>query len=218
MRLQSLANETATAAESRPAVVFDLGGVLIDWDPRHLYRKLFTDEAAMEQFLAEVCTSAWNLQMDRGRPFAEAVLELSGRHPDHAPMIAAYHDRWLEMVTGPIRGSVAILEELAARDTRLLALSNWSTETFALVRDDPVYDFLDRFETIFVSGELRLVKPEPEIFRHLLEVTGLAAEACLFIDDNAANVAAAAELGIRTHHFTSPDGLRRDLAAQGLLG
>lgn len=199
-------------------VIFDLGGVLIDWDPRHLYRGLFAgDEAAMERFLTEVCTPAWNLELDRGRAFAEAVAELGGRHPGQRAMIDAYQARWLEMVAGPIPGTVRILEELDARGTPLFALTNWSGETFALVRSDPTFAFLGRFKTIFVSGELRLVKPEPEIFRHALDAIGGPAAACLFVDDVEANVAAAARLGLATHRFTDPDGLRADLARRGLL-
>jgi 2-haloacid dehalogenase len=207
-------------AARRPwQVIFDLGGVLIDWNPRHLYRGLFAgDEAGMERFLAEICTPAWNLELDAGRPFAEAVAELALRHPAERERIEAYHRRWLEMVKGPIPGSVAILEELVARGVPLWALTNWSAETFVLVRPDPAYAFLDRFRRIFVSGELRLVKPDPAIFRHVLDAIGAAPEDCLLIDDAEANVAAAAALGIRTHRFTGPDALRHELAGLGLLG
>jgi 2-haloacid dehalogenase len=199
-------------------VIFDLGGVLIDWNPRHLYRRLFDgDEAAMERFLDEVCTAAWNLSLDAGRPFAQAVAELVEHHPHEQARIEAYHRRWIEMVAGPILPTVAILEELDARGTPLWALTNWSTETFALVRPDPLYTFLDRFRAIFVSGELRLVKPDPAIFRHAIAAIGAPAERCLFIDDSAANVAAAAELGLLTHRFTAPAPLRQDLERLGLL-
>jgi 2-haloacid dehalogenase len=199
-------------------VIFDLGGVLIDWNPRHLYRRLFDgDEAAMERFLGEVCTAAWNLSLDAGRPFAEAVAELVERHPGERARIEAYHRRWIEMVAGPILPTVGILEELDASGTPLWALTNWSTETFALVRPDPRYAFLDRFRAIFVSGELRLVKPDPAIFRHTIEAIGVPTGRCLFIDDSATNVAAAAELGLHTHHFTAPDRLRRELERLGLL-
>lgn len=206
------------AADGPREVIFDLGGVLIDWDPRYLYRSLFPgDEAAMERFLAEICTPAWNLELDRGRAFAEAVAELATRHPDHRPAIEAYHTRWLEMVAGPIPGTVAILEELHARGTSLWALTNWSAETFALVRSDPAYAFLDHFQRIFVSGELRLVKPDPAIFAHVLDAIGAEPGSCLFIDDSPHNVAAARKLGIRVHHFVGPEPLRQDLARQGLL-
>lgn len=206
------------AAESRLNLIFDLGGVLIDWNPRHLYRRLFAgDEAAMERFLGEICTSEWNLSLDAGRPFAEAVAELVARHPEQRAMIEAYQHSWLEMIAGPIRHTVTILEELDAQGVPLYALSNWSHETFALVRSEPTYAFLDHFRAIFISGELRLIKPDPAIFRHALDIIGAAAEDCVFIDDSAKNVAAAAQLGIRTHHFTHPAALREDLGRLGLL-
>lgn len=198
-------------------VVFDLGGVLIDWEPRRLYRKLFADEAAMERFLAEICTSAWNAELDRGRSFAEAIAELIARHPEQAPAIRAWRERWIEMVGGPIPGTVGLLERLAASGVPLVALSNWSAETFPLVRDDPRYAFLGRFQTILLSGELGTIKPEPEIFEHLLTATGRPAERCLLIDDNAANVETARRMGFATHRFRSPELLAADLAGRGLL-
>lgn len=198
-------------------VIFDLGGVLIDWNPRYLYRKLFHDETAMEQFLADICSPEWNLTLDAGRPFAEAVAELGSQHPHERERIEAYHLRWLEMVAGPIEPTVRILEELDKRGVPLWALTNWSTETFALVRSDRTYSFLDRFREIFVSGDLRMIKPDPAIFRHTVEAIGVSAANCLFIDDSAKNVAAAAAGGLLTHHFTAPDRLRIDLQRLGLL-
>lgn len=207
-----------TVTGSGMAVVFDLGGVLIDWDPRHLYRKLFAGgEARMEAFLADICSPAWNLGLDAGRPFADGVAELVARHPHERELIEAYHRRWIEMVAGPLHDTVAILDELAERGVPLYALSNWSAETFPLVRLDPAYAFLDRFERIVVSGELGLVKPDPAIYRHLLETIDRPAERCLFIDDNPENVAAATRLGLRAHRFTGPAPLRRELATFGLL-
>ena len=206
------------AAERPGQVIFDLGGVLIDWNPRYLYRRLFDgDDAAMERFLAEVCSPDWNLSLDAGRPFAEAVAELSAAHPAERQRIEAYHRHWLEMVAGPIPSTVAVLEELAAADVPLWALTNWSAETFALVRDDPAYAFLDHFRTIFVSGELRLIKPDPAIYRHVLGAIDAPAGSCLFIDDAPKNVAGAAALGIRTHRFTDAASLRAELAGLGLL-
>jgi len=199
-------------------VVFDLGGVLIDWEPRRLYRKLFAgDEAAMEWFLAEVCPPAWNLEQDRGRPFAEAIEEAAARHPDWRRLIEAYHQRWIEMIGGPIRPSVDLLEALHAAGRPMVALTNWSAETFPLVRDDPTYGFLGRFDEIFVSGELGMVKPEEAIFRHLLEATGRPAEACYFIDDSPNNVDTARSLGLHAHRFTDAPGLERWLIEHGLL-
>lgn len=205
------------AADHPLTVIFDLGGVLIDWNPRYLYRQLFEDEAAMEQFLAEVCTSEWNLGLDAGRPFAEAVAELSLQHPGHRTMIEAYHHRWIEMVAGPILPTVAILEELAAREVPLYALTNWSAETFRLVRGTEPYAFLELFKTIFVSGELRMVKPHAAFFRHALAEIGEPAERCLFIDDVAKNIDGAAAVGMQVHRFQDAAHLRSDLAGRGLL-
>ena len=134
-------------------VIFDLGGVLIDWDPRYLYRTLFVDdEPGMERFLAEVANAAWNGEMDGGKPFAEGVAELIARHPHERERIEAYHARWLEMIGGPIHGTVAILEDLAARGVPLYAITNWSAETFALTRREPAYAFLDLFREILRLG------------------------------------------------------------------
>ena len=198
------------------AVVFDLGGVLIDWNPRHLYRKLFDgDAAAMEHFLATVCTPAWNEEQDSGRPFAEAVALLVARHPEQGELIAAYDRRWDEMLAGPIEGTVAILSELKARGTPLAALTNWSAEKFPVARRR--FDFLAWFDAIVVSGEIGMRKPDPRIFRHLLERLRLPAGGALFIDDSAANVAAARALGMPALQFSAPAALRADLEALGLL-
>jgi 2-haloacid dehalogenase len=202
---------------SRPvrAVVFDLGGVLIDWDPRYLYRKLFDDEAAMERFLATVCTTEWNAQHDRGRPFAEGVAELVARHPEHAAAIVAWQERFLEMLAGDIAGTVQLLAELRDGGRRLYALSNWSAETFRLARGR--FPFLEWFDGMVISGEERLAKPDREIFELLLERFALDPAATLFVDDVHANVAAAASLGLDTVLFRDPAQLRRELAARGLV-
>ena len=206
-------------ASIRPKqVIFDLGGVLIDWNPRYLYRQLFDgDDAAMEQFLAEICSPDWNLSLDAGRPFAEAVAELSAAHPEQRSRIEAYHRRWIEMIAGPIAPTVAILEELVEAGVPLWALTNWSSETFALVRPDPTFAFLDHFRTIFVSGELRLIKPDPAIYRHVLDSIGAAPGDCLFIDDSAKNVDAARAVGMAAHRFTDATALRAELTDLGLL-
>jgi len=197
------------------AVIFDVGGVLIDWNPRHLYRKLFGgDDAAMERFLADVCTMDWNLRQDAGRPFAEAVADLAALHPEHAALIEAYDSRWEEMVPGPVPGSEAIVRALKARGVPLYALTNFSREKFALTRAR--FAVLALFDGIVVSAEIGLVKPDPAIYHHLLDCFGLAAGDCVFIDDNAQNVAAAAALGMTAIRFTSAEALARDLAGLGL--
>jgi 2-haloacid dehalogenase len=199
-------------------VIFDLGGVLIDWNPRYLYRKLFVDdEPRMERFLTEVTTAAWNHSLDAGKPFAEGVAELIAKHPVERERIEAYHSRWIETISGPILGTVEILEDLAERKVPLYAITNWAAETFDIVRRDPAYAFLDLFREIYVSGSLRMAKPEPAIFRHALGRIGGKASDCLFIDDVEKNIRAAAALGITVQHFTSPEGLAADLQQRGLL-
>jgi 2-haloacid dehalogenase len=208
----------ATMAQSGgrgPAIVFDLGGVLIDWNPRHLYRKLIEDEARMEWFLAEVCHNAWNEEQDRGRSFAAAIEEAAARHPEHRLLIAAYFERWDEMMAGPIEGSVAILEELKDAGYELHALTNWSAETFPFARDR--FAFLDWFESILVSADVGLIKPDPHIFELLLARIGRVPSACVYIDDNPRNVAAAAALGLDAIVFADVDRLRHDLTRRDLL-
>jgi 2-haloacid dehalogenase len=197
------------------AVVFDLGGVLIDWDPRYLYRKLLADEEAVEEFLATVCTPEWNAELDRGRPFAEGVAELVERHPAHAAAIAAYHERWPEMLGGEVPGAVAVLADLRAAGVPLYALTNWSAETFTVTRGR--FEFLDWFGGVVVSGEERVIKPDQRIFRVLIDRFGLDPETTLFVDDSEANVAAARALGFDAVRFTGPERLRRDLEARRLL-
>jgi len=197
-------------------VVFDLGGVLIDWNPRYLYRKLFGgDEAAMEAFLENVCTPDWNLQQDAGRSLADAYALLVKSHPQHRAHIEAWGPRFDEMMSGSIAGTVEILAELRARGTPLYALSNWSAETFpfALTR----FDFLQWFDGIVISGTLKLIKPDPRIYRHLLETHALEAEETVFIDDAPHNVAGASAVGLHALQFTEPAALRRSLVELGLL-
>jgi 2-haloacid dehalogenase len=205
-----------TAARLAPStVVFDLGGVLVDWNPRHLYRTLFDDEGAMEDFLANVCTSVWNEHQDAGRTIAEAEAELLARYPQHETLIRAFYGQFDRMLAGPIAGTVAVLDELHARGTPLYALSNWSAETFAHARRR--FAFLERFRGIVVSGEIRLIKPDARIFRHLLDTHGLTAGDCVFIDDSAKNVAGARDAGLHAIHFRDPESLRAELRNYGLL-
>ena len=200
----------------RGVVVFDLGGVLLQWDPHFLYRKLFAgDEAAVEAFLANVCTEAWNERQDAGRPFAEAVAELLPAHRDKQALIEAFGQRFGEMIPGAIEGSVDILHELKRAGVPLYALTNWSAETFPSQRDR--FEFLGAFDGIVVSGDEGVIKPDPRIFRVLLERYRIAPRTAVFIDDNPGNAAAATALGMHGIHFTSPERLRRELAALGLL-
>jgi 2-haloacid dehalogenase len=198
------------------AAVFDLGGVLIDWDPRHLYRRLFDgDDAAMEAFLADVCNASWNALQDAGRPWDEATAELVARHPEQRLLIEAYRARWPEMLAGPIGATVGILGELRRAGVPLFALSNWSAETFPVARER--YEFLSWFDAVVISGEVGICKPDPRIYRHLLAANGLDAASTLFVDDHAANVEAAAALGFVALPFRGAPKLRADLEALGLL-
>jgi 2-haloacid dehalogenase len=197
------------------AVVFDLGGVLIDWDPRYLYRSLFGgDEAAMERFLATVCTPEWNRGQDAGRPWSEAIASLVAEHPEHADLIRAFWDRWPETLGDAIDPTVDVLAELRAAGIPLYALSNWSAETFPIAR--PRYPFLDWFDGIVISGEVGAAKPDPRIYQALVERHGLDPASLAFVDDVPANVAAAEDLGMRGLTFTSAAALRQDLEALGL--
>lgn len=196
-------------------VVFDVGNVLISWDPRHLYRRIFDgDEERVERFLAEICTPEWNLEQDRGRSFAEAVAERVAAFPQWRAEIEAYDRRWHEMVPGAIEGTVRILAALRAAGVPTYAITNFSAEKFALARAR--FPFLDGFLGTIVSAHEKLVKPDEAIYRLLVERYGLSAEECLFIDDSPANVAAARAVGMAAHHFIDPARLAQALRAEGL--
>jgi 2-haloacid dehalogenase len=196
------------------AVVFDLGGVLIDWNPRHLYRKIFgSDEAAMERFLSEICTPAWNARFDAGRPFAEGVTELVREHPGQAKLIEAYRSRWQEMLGGAFPESVEVTRELRRANVPVYALSNWARETYAVTRSR--FPFLDEFDGILISGDVGVGKPDPAIFREFLHRFGLVAESTVFIDDSPANVAVARSMGFDAIEFESAGQVRRDLVSRG---
>jgi 2-haloacid dehalogenase len=196
-------------------IVFDIGNVLLHWDPRALYRKIFASEAEVDWFLTHVCPPSWNLEQDRGRSFEDAVAEAAARHPDHAEAIAAYHLRWPETLTHVIDGTVEILEDLKARDAPLYAITNWNGDKFRETKAR--HGFLHHFRDTVVSGDERLVKPDPAIYRLLLDRNGLEASSCLFIDDSPKNVAGAEAVGMKAHHFTSPEALRSYLNGAGLL-
>ncbi len=196
-------------------VVFDLGGVLIDWNPRHLYRKLIASEAEMEWFLQDVCTGEWNEQMDAGYPFAQGIADKVAEFPQHADWIRAFFDRWEEMIGGALEETVVILEELKHRKTPLYVLSNWSAETFSVAHQR--FEFLQWFDGLLVSGEEGLKKPDPAIFQRLLEKFQLPAERCVFIDDREDNTAVAQAAGMTGIRFQNADQLRQDLVQLGLL-
>lgn len=196
-------------------VIFDLGNVLIGWDPRRLYRQLIDDEAQMEWFLRDVCNSEWNEQQDAGRPWAEATALLRTRFPEYAELIDAYHLRWEETLVGALDDSVALLAELRTRGVRLLALTNWSQETFPIARQR--FPFLQWFEGIVVSGEEKLIKPDARIYQRLLERYAVDPAKALYIDDSARNVAAAEAQGMYGWWFRDAEGLRQRLVELQLL-
>lgn len=195
-------------------VIFDFGGVVVQWDPRRVYRPLLEKEEDITRFFDEVGFAAWNLEQDRGRPWADAVSELSSRFPHHEQLIRAYDERWEDSITGTIEGTVRIIERLHASGYMLVGLTNWSADKFALTRRR--YDVFSLFDEIVVSGEVGLVKPDTRIFERMLRKIGRRPEECLFIDDSAANIEAAASMGFATIRFESPAQLREELDKRGI--
>jgi 2-haloacid dehalogenase len=196
-------------------IIFDLGGVLIDHNPRYLYRKIFDHEHEVSHFLDNICTHDWNEQQDAGRTIEEATAERTALFPEHSPLIEAYYERWTEMLNGAIDGTVVILDELKQKNTPLYSLTNFSAETFVTTRT--IYDFLEWFEGILVSGEEKLIKPDPKIYELILSRYSIDPTEAIFIDDRKDNIAAAEEFGIQGFHFETPEKLRQDLAGAGCL-
>lgn len=197
------------------AIIFDFGGVLIEWDPRNLYRHYFNQPEKIEQFLSDVNFSQWNIEQDRGRPFAEGIAVLSAQYPHYATYIHAFGERWDETLVGTIDGTVKILRELKQAGYPLYALSNWSAETFPIARRK--FDFFDAFDEIVLSGAVGMVKPERGIFELLLQKIGRPAHECLFIDDALANIQQADRMGFKTVLFKSSQQLRAELQELKLL-
>jgi 2-haloacid dehalogenase len=197
-------------------IVFDLGGVLIDWNPRYLYRKIFKTEEEITWFMENICTAEWNDLQDAGRPFHEATAELLAMHPRHEVGIRAWYDRWQETIGGAIPGTVAVLDEIRKQKKyRLYALTNWSAETFPWALDN--FEFLHWFEGIVVSGREKTRKPFPDIYNILIERHAIVPERALFIDDNVKNIQGANAVGLQTIRFESPEQLRADLRIKGVL-
>ena len=199
------------------SVVFDLGNVLIAWDPRNLYRKLFNGrDDEMEWFLGNVCNNEWNLEQDRGRSFSEAIdLLVKSYSEELHPLIRAYDERWHEMLAGEISGTVSILNTLVERKTPVYAITNWNQDKFreALQR----FDFLHSFDGIVVSGDEGLLKPDREIFELFSRRYRVKLETAVFIDDSIKNVEGARTAGMYAVHFTSPEALARDLREMGFV-
>ena len=196
------------------AVVFDIGGVLVDWNPRHLYRQLFDDESEMEWFLSEICSLEWHVAHDLGHDIEKSCAELATLHPDHADLIRAWAERSEDMVSGPIPGTVEILRRLKNAGVPVYALSNMERETFPLRVER--FDFLSWFDGYVISGLEGVVKPDPRIFHLLIERFGLEPSRTLFIDDSPVNVDAAIVAGLRAVQFVSPSELLDQLMRSGL--
>ncbi len=197
-----------------PTVVFDVGNVLLDWNPRHLYRKIIDDDARMEWFLEHVCSPSWNVQQDGGRTFAEAVAERISLFPDWEHEVRAFDTRWLETVSGPIAKSVEVLRGLVTRKAPVYAITNFSSEKWRTAQAH--FDFLRLFEGAVVSGEERLLKPDPAIYHLLLSRYGLEAGSCIFVDDSAANIAGALSVGMKAIHFGPQTDLVGELVRHGV--
>lgn len=197
------------------AIIFDFGGVLLDWDPHALYRRFIDQSQKIDQFLAEVDFATWNAEQDRGRPFAEGVATLSSQFPHHSHLIRAYYDHWEDSIVGPIPGSATILRKLKQAGYPLYGLSNWSAETFPKVRKK--YTFFDLLDDIVLSGDAKMLKPDPAIFNLLLNKIGYPAPNCLLIDDSQANIVTAESLGFNAIHFKSPAQLESELQRLHLL-
>lgn len=191
-------------------IIFDLGGVLIDWNPEYVFREVIPDDDRRNYFFQHICTHDWNIEQDAGRPLAVATEMLVREFPDWETEIRTYYDRWEDMLGGPIHDTVDILRSLRdQKKHRLLALTNWSGETFPVALG--LYDFLHWFEGIVVSGDEGTRKPFPDIYQLLLDRYGVTPQHAVFIDDNLHNVRAAEDHGIHGIHFQSPEHLLETL-------
>jgi len=191
------------------ALVFDFGGVLVDWNPHHLYDSYFGSKEKATWFLENICTNEWNSQMDGGKPFCQGVAELSAQYPEYAKDIEAYFNRWIEMMGTEIEGMYGLLQEYKAKGYTLLGLTNWSSETFCQVKD--VYPIFKLLDGMVVSAEEHCIKPSPRIYQILLERFGLNASDCVFIDDRQPNIDGADAVGMTGILFTSAQDLREKL-------
>ena len=197
-------------------IIFDLGAVLIDWNPHYLYKTIFDDEQEMKNFLANICTPDWNEEQDAGRSLQEGTDILVAQFPEHEANIRAFYGRWQEMLGEPFHGTVELLRRLKdSGKYKLYALTNWSAETLPVAMQR--YDFLSWFDGIVVSGTEKMRKPASEFYQLLLNRYGVNINEALFIDDNYRNVLAAEKVGIKTIHFTSSEQLEKELTEQNLL-
>lgn len=198
-------------------VLFDLGRVLLDWEPDRLYRKLIAHPEERQAFLSNICTMAWHTRHDAGTSFAENADELIAQYPDHTDLIRAWGMRWFEMFDGYIDGVPALIDQLLARNTPLFALSNMPGDPWEEMKKQ--FNYLTYFRDVIVSGHEKCVKPDPRIYRiALARMDNPEPNSVLFIDDSAKNIAAADALGFQTHHFTSAFSLEKALIKLKLIG
>ena len=195
-------------------VVFDIGRVLIQWDPTLLYSRLLPEPGRAAWFLATILPHEWNLELDRGTSFADGIAERVAAHPEWEREIRAWDEHWHDMVPGAIDGTVALLEHLREEGVPTFSITNFSAEKYAEARER--FPFLQGFRDTVVSAHEKLVKPDPAIYRVLLDRNGLAPETCLFVDDMPENVEAARALGMKAHRFVTPRAFAEELAAHGL--
>lgn len=191
-------------------IIFDFGGVLVDWDPRYFYRDYFKNDEEMEYFLGNICTLEWNSQFDKGVPFDKGIAELVQEHPEYKEAIEAYKTGWSAMLTEAFPESVALLRELKAEGYKVYGLTNWSAETIGVAFKR--FDFFKEFDGIVVSGEEKLLKPDERLYQVLLNRFELKAEECVFMDDNLKNVEVATRLGIQGIHFDNLSHVREQLS------
>ncbi len=199
----------------KKTIIFDLGGVLLDWNPRYLYNEIFQEETEMEYFLSEICSPSWNAKMDANRSFEEGISELLPVFPEFAEQIRLYHTRWSDMLRGELSDSVDILRELKEAGFKLAGLSNWPREKYLMIKGQ--YQFLAWLDPLVISGEVGVAKPDPDIYQILLQKVGVPAGDCIFIDDMPENIRAAARQGFETIHFSSAENLRSELVGRGFL-
>ncbi len=197
-------------------IIFDFGGVVMDWDPRYFFKSYFNDDEKMEYFLENIAQSSWNIEQDRGRPLQEGTDILVAQHPEWEKEIRAYYDNWPAMLRSDIPENVTVLRNLANTNYELFGLTNWSQETFPYALEN--YDFFQLFDgKIVVSGDEKLIKPDPKIWHVLLDRYQIQAEESVFIDDNAENIRVAGELGFKTVHITKETKLDEELRKLGVL-
>lgn len=208
-----MATDTGGGTGRRDTVVFDLGNVLLDWDRRYLFSKIFNDEAELDHFLGVVCSMEWHRGLDIGRPWTELAADARSRGSRYTDAIEAYRARWQETISGPIAGTVAILEELAAERVPLYAISNFAGDLYRATA--PRFPFLGLFRGVVISGDERLLKPDPAIYHRLADLHGVDLGRCVFIDDSLPNVAGAEDVGMHAIHFTTPEALRSELRRLG---